>query len=229
MNRTIRVMLVEDNPEYREVIRLALKDLADIELIGQFGTSEIALRTLEEAAPADLPDVILLDLRLPGSSGLDSLTDFRSAAPDARVIVLTQSDREADILRAISLGASGYLLKSATLDEITGGIRTVMAGGASLDADVARFLLNSLQTRLPEGTSEPLLTERELQILTLLADGLVKKKIATRLDISYATVDTHVGRIYAKLNVANAPAAIDRAHRLRILPREARDEGEEKD
>ena len=223
MTSKIRVMLVEDNPEYREVIRLALEDLSDMELIGQFGTSEIALRTLRGPSLPDAPDVILLDLRLPGISGLDSLSDFRSCLPQAKIIVLTQSDREQDILRAISLGASGYLLKSATLDKITGGIRTVAAGGASLDTDVARFILESLQTRLPEGAGEPLLSERELEILSLLADGLVKKKIASRLKIGYTTVDTHVGRIYAKLNVTNAPAAIHKAHRLSILPPDAED------
>lgn len=220
---TTRVMLVEDNPEYSEVIRLALQDVSDMEMVGQFGTSEIALRTLRDQSPAAAPDIILLDLRLPGTSGLDALADFRNGAPGAKVIILTQSDQQQDILRAISQGASGYLLKSANLEQITGAIRTVMSGGAPLDTDVAKFILNALQARLPAASGEQLLSDRELEVLSLLADGLVKKKIASQLNISYTTVDTHIGRIYSKLNVNNAASAIDRAHRLRILPPTADD------
>ncbi len=217
-DRRIRVMLVEDNPEYREVIRLALEDELDIDLTYQFGTSEIALRTLQDPSCQEVPDIILLDLRLPGMGGLDSIPHFRASVRDAKLIILTQSDREQDVLRAIFLGASGYLLKTATVNQITEGIRSVSAGGASLDAGVAKFILKSLQTRLPDEGKELLLSKRELEILTLLAEGLVKKQIAVQLDISYTTVDTHVGHIYKKLNVSNAPAAVSKAHRLRIFP-----------
>lgn len=151
MSRKIRVMLVEDNPEYREVIDLALEDEIDIELISQFGTSEIALRSLQDMSMRKVPDLVLLDLRLPGMDGLDSLPYFKSALPDAKIMILTQSDEEADVLRAISRGASGYLLKSSTLAQITEGIRSTMDGGASLDTGVARFILDTLQTRLPKG------------------------------------------------------------------------------
>ena len=219
MNRTIRVMLLEDNPEYSEVIKLALADIADMELVNQFGTSEIALRTLqnlsEEMSP---PDLILLDLRLPGMDGLDAIPALRACVPDTKIIVLTQSTKEADVLRAISLGASGYLLKSATLDQLTDGIRTVINGGASLDAGVAKFILKSLQTRLPSSELNSLLSDRELEVLALLAEGYVKKEIAKRLDIGYTTVDTHVSRIYLKLNVNNAPAAVNKAHLMKLFP-----------
>ena len=220
MNSKIRIVLVEDNKEYSEVIRLVLEGLSDMELTGQFGTSEFALRTLRAASPP-APNIILLDLRLPGRSGLDSLSDFRHCVPDAKIIVLTQSDREQDILRAISLGASGYLLKSAKLDQITSAIRTVATGGSSLGSDVARFILEALQSKFSKDVEEPFLTERELEILSLLADGLVKKEIAKRLDIGYTTVDTHVGRIYTKLDVTNAPSAVHKAHLLRIFPPKA--------
>ena len=135
-----------------------------------------------------------------------------------RIIILTQSDREQDVLRAIALGASGYLLKSATLDEITESIQTVMGGGAPLDKGVARFILESLQTRLPKDEDQPQLSDRELEIIQLLAEGLVKKEIASRLHIGYSTVDTHVAHIYEKLNVSNAPSAVNRAHRLGLFP-----------
>jgi DNA-binding NarL/FixJ family response regulator len=218
MNDPVKIMLVEDNPEFRKVIRLALSREADIELASEFGTAEIALRSLRDGSVPDSPDVILLDLRLPGMGGLDALPHFTSAAPHAKVIVLTQSDCESDVLRAIALGAAGYLLKSSTVPQIKQGIRTVINGGATLDPGVARFLLKSLQARLPTAKAEGLLSDRELEILVLLGEGLVKKEIADRLGITYPTVDSHVQRIYEKLQVHNAPAAINIAHRLGIFP-----------
>ena len=210
-------MLVEDNPEYREVIELALEEVPDIEIVSRFGTAVAALRSLYKTASHDYPDLILLDLNLPGMGGLEALPSFRNELPTTRIIVLTQSDSEADVLRAISRGASGYLLKSASLDEITGGIHSVMAGGASLDAGVAQFILRTLKQKLPKKNIDDLLTERELEVLSLLSDGLVKKEIADHLKISYSTVDTHVGHIFSKLGVHNAPAAVAQAFKLGLI------------
>jgi DNA-binding NarL/FixJ family response regulator len=212
----ISVLLVEDNSEYRAVISLALDDEKDIELIAEFGTPEIALRSLLDKSVAS-PQIILLDLRLPGMSGLDALPYFRNYSPDSKIIILTQSDRENDVLQAITLGASGYLLKSATVKEILHGIRTVVAGGASLDSRVANFILKNLQHRLPKEKVNIELSHRELEILELLSQGLVKKEIANKLDIGYSTVDTHVSHIYEKLQVKNAPAAVGKAFRMGIF------------
>jgi DNA-binding NarL/FixJ family response regulator len=205
-------MLVEDSRDYREIVAMALTHETDIELTGQFSTAEIALRNLQAQPPAEHPALILLDLRLPGMDGLEALPRFLAIAPGAKIVVLTQSKKEADVLRAISRGAAGYLLKSSTVSQINEGIHTVMAGGASLDAGVARFILDRLKARLPKAEAEQLLTERELEILTLLAEGLVKKEIADRLNISYTTVDSHVAHIYEKLGVRNAPAAVNKAY-----------------
>ena len=144
--KTIRVMLIEDNPDYRSVVELALLEEPDIKLVSQFGTSEIAIRSLHQADEADVPDVILLDIRLPGMDGLDAIREFRQNAPDAKILIFTQSSQEEDVLRAISLGAAGYLLKSTTLGELTDSIRTVANGGASLDSGVAKFILHTLKT-----------------------------------------------------------------------------------
>jgi DNA-binding NarL/FixJ family response regulator len=133
------------------------------------------------------------------------------------VIILTQSDSEENVLQAIKLGAAGYLLKTASAEDIIEGTRVVMDGGASLDPGVARFILKSLQQRLPKERSESALTERELEVLKLLAEGLVKKEIADRLDIQYSTVDYHVGKIYERLNVPNAPAAVSKGYRLGLF------------
>ena len=212
MKHKIRILLIEDHPEYREVIELALNKEPDMELIAQFGSAEAALHRLQERPCRVEPDIILLDLHLPGMSGLDALALLAKAAPPARIIILTQSDRESDVLRAITRGAAGYLLKSASRRAIIDGIRMVMAGGASLDAGVARFILKTLRAHLPEKSTEHPLSKREMEILTLLAEGLVQKEIALKLNISITTVVTHINHIYEKLNVTNAPAAINKAH-----------------
>ncbi len=217
MKKKIRIMLVEDNPEYRNVIDLALKRDPEMELISTFGAAEGALRSVETMKRRELPDLILLDLRLPGISGLEALSIFSEFIPDVKIIILTQSDREADVLSAISQGASGYLLKSSTAKQIKDGISVVVAGGASLDPSVAKYIMKRLQTKSARKT-EPLLTERELEILGLLAEGLVKKEIAQKLDISYHTASTHIRHIYEKLQVPNAPSAINKAHRLGMFP-----------
>lgn len=208
-------MLIEDSAEYRRILCLALDDLPDMQLAGQFGTFEAALRNLAALSGEELPNVILLDLRLPGLGGIDAIPHIHAVAPAARVIVLSQSEASQDIFRAISAGVSGYLLKSASLTEITTGIRSVAAGEASLDKHVARHILDTLRTR--SHAPATLLTEREREILSLLAEGLVKKEIAKRLGIGYGTVDTHVSHIYAKLNVANAPAAVSRGYQRGLL------------
>ena len=218
MSTKIRVMLVEDNPEYRAVIHLALEDETDIELTSQFGNAELALRSLDDSAKRKIPDLVLLDLNLPGMSGLEALPHFQTALPSTKILILTQSNAEADVLRAISLGASGYLLKSAALHEITDGMHTIMKGGASLDSGVAKFILNTLQKQLPQHEIGKLLSNRELEILTLLGEGFVKKEIADRLKVTYSTVDSHVANLYSKLDVKNAPSAVNIGHRLGLFP-----------
>ncbi len=218
MNTKIQVMLVEDNKDYREVVNLAIGEEEDLEIMDQYGTTEIALRNLQ-SLEKPRPDVILLDLRLPGMGGLDSIRYFKEYAPNAKIVILTQSDQEADVLRAILLGASGYLLKSARVKEIVDGIRMVHGGGATLDPSVAKFLLQNLQSRLPKEQLNIGLSDREMEILKLLSEGLVKKQIAEQLKIGYATVDTHVGHIYEKLHVNNAPSAVGKAYKLGLFPK----------
>lgn len=219
MSQPTQVSLIEDNPEYREVVKLSLESAPDLALHSQFGTAEIALRTFSEEG-AEKPDLILLDIRLPGIDGLDAISEFRQHMPETKIIVLTQSNHEKDVLKAISKGAAGYLLKSATLEELTDGIRVVAGGGATLDSGIAKYILNALQTSLPENQRSGLLSRREMEVLTLLAQGLVKKEIAGQLKIGYSTVDTHVSRIYDKLNVSNAPSAVNKAHLLNLFSRD---------
>ena len=217
MSNSIRIILVEDHPGYRESLRLSLETETDIELVNEFGTAERALRYVSKLDPLWLPDIILLDLNLPGASGLELLAEFRKVALETRIIILTQSAQEEDVLNAIATGASGYLLKSATIQEIVEGIRLVMNGGATLDSGIAQFVLKNLEVRLPKENPAKVITDRELEVLQLIAQGLVKKEIAERLGIAPSTVATHTLHIYEKLGEPNAPSAVHRAHQLGLL------------
>jgi DNA-binding NarL/FixJ family response regulator len=215
--KLIRIMLVEDSPEYREGIAFALGKEPDIELATQFGTADQALRSLQDLSTRNVPDLILLDLNLPGLNGIDALPFFKQAIPGTKIIVLTQSDREADVFAAISAGANGYLLKSATRSQLAEGIRSVMNGGASLDPCVANYILKTFQSKPRLKDSKETLSERELQILTLLGEGLQRKEISDRLNLSTHTVSNHTRHIYEKLEVQNSPAAIHKAHCLGLF------------
>jgi two-component system, NarL family, nitrate/nitrite response regulator NarL len=219
MKRRIRIMMIEDHPEYREIVEMALNREPDLELVSQFGTCERALRGLRELHEDEKPDIVLLDLQLPGMSGLDAIRHFHAEIPEGKIIILTQSNREENVLKAIRLGAAGYLLKSSTVGQLTEGIRAVMDGGASLDAKLAKFMLDTLKSKLKPMEIDGLLSKREMEVLTMLAEGCVKKEIAERLRISLTTVVSHVGHIYEKLEAPNAPSAIAKAFQLGILPR----------
>jgi DNA-binding NarL/FixJ family response regulator len=211
MNKDIRVIIVEDHPEFRDVLALVLRKEKDIVLLETFGNAELALDFVKDFDQR--PDLVLLDLNLPGLSGLETIPWFRRYAPETKIIVLTQSEREADVLQAIQAGAAGYLLKSNTMDQIIGGIRTVNAGGATLDANLAMFILKKLHAGLPSTRMETELSKRELEVLVQIASGHSQKTIAANLGISTYTVTDHLKHIYEKLQVKNAPEAIHEAHR----------------
>ncbi|WP_162029376.1 MULTISPECIES: response regulator transcription factor [unclassified Lentimonas] len=217
MNTSIRIMLVEDNPQYREVIELALSEETNIELVAQFGAVEVALHALSDASTPIEVDLILLDIRLPGMSGVDAISQILQSTPNVKIIMLTQSDMEADVVKSIQSGAAGYLLKSSSIEEITEGIQTVAKGGNPLDASVAKYLIQALQPAKPKVQLSIQLTPRETNILELLSVGLVKKEIAEKLEISPHTVAEYVKNIYTKLDVKNAPAAVHKAFRSGLL------------
>lgn len=214
MPQQINIIMVEDHPEYREGIALALETEPDLVLTHQYGMAEQALRMLEKDTTTN---VVLLDLNLPEMSGLEAIPWIKKYCPKVHIIILSQSDNEADILKAIHLGAAGYLLKESTLDQIINAIRNVVNGGASLDPRVAKFIINTVQKKVPSPNPKQLLSEREYEILKLLSEGLMKKEISERLEIETTTVATHVRRIYEKLETPNAPAAISKAYRTGIF------------
>ena len=217
MKQKIKLMLVEDSQEYRHVIQFAFKDDPRMELVGIFGTAELILRSLQNKDTRVIPDVVLLDLNLPGISGLDALPDLGKLAPNSKILALTQSESEADVLGAIKLGAAGYLLKSSSIQDLRSGIQTVLNGGASVDPRMALYLLNTFRKEHIDNNDDSTLSERELEILSLISEGLARKEIADKLEISPKTVANHIAHIFEKLNVPNSPAAINKAHQMGLL------------
>ena len=218
MKQPVNVILIEDNPEYRYAIELSLKNDPAITLSKQFGTAELALRELEPSSSRhQSPDLILLDLNLPGMSGHETIPWLKEYTPKTKIIVLTQSDKDADVIKALKLGASGYLLKSALIENIQAAILNVMQGGGALDPKVIPTVLNQFEGDTQTEASDVSLTPREIEILALLAEGQQKKEIASELKIGLETVNTHIKNLYLKLEVANAPAAISKAYQAGIL------------
>lgn len=204
----IKVMVIEDNRIFRHAIAEALNENEAFSCIAEAVSSDEAFHLLEAG---DLqPDIMLLDLEMPGTHGLDALPRLREKLPASRVIILTQSDREVHILKAITRGASGYLLKTAPLQEIFDSIREVFNGGASLDPKLAHITLQLIRNTQPEVPDEDdsLLTARELEVLELLSKGFVKKEIAAQFNLSPHAIDHRMRRIYQKLQVQNVAAAV---------------------
>jgi len=219
MSDSINIMLVEDHVGYRTMLIRALKSATKIDRIHEYSTAEVALRELESMSIKETPHILLLDLNLPGMSGLESIEWFTKYSSKLKIIILTQSTVEDDILTAISYGASGYLLKSATVDQISDSIKAVIDGGASIDPKMAKYILRQIeQPPAKKPKLNKALSERELEILTLIAQGKMRKAISDHLNISVHTVAYHVDHIYEKLNVVNAPAAINAAYRKGVLP-----------
>jgi DNA-binding NarL/FixJ family response regulator len=214
--KTIRVWLVEDNAMFSMGVQRVVNSLEGMVCDGNFTTVEAAFAALAGNAP---PDVILLDVQLPGMNGIDALAIFRELAPDARVVILTVFDDADKIFQAVCAGASGYVLKSAGIDQIGQTIEQVVTGGAPMTPEVARKVLDAFATREPRRESLDVydLTLREREILRLMADGLLKKEIADQLDLSVHTVSTHLRRVYGKLHVQTNTGAVAKALREKII------------
>lgn len=226
MNHPIKVIIIEDNPEYRNVLQIAFRGNQTIELIGVYGSAEEALQPIEGASEDfTKPDIVLLDLNLPKMSGLDAMKCLLEYMPETPIIVLTQSEEESDVVTAIQNGATGYLLKSSTLEQIIECIEVVIQGGAQIDTAVAKYILNQVNLNASKNKTkqDSDLSKREIEVLDLLSEGLVKKEIAAKLYISYFTVSTHIRHIYEKLNVINGPAAIAVSYKTGILPIKKKD------
>ena len=205
--------VIEDNGSYRNSIAALLESTRGLCCTHAFRSCEEALKTLEEDYA---PEIILMDIGLPGMSGIEGLARIKAISPSTGLIMLTVFDDEKKIFEAICAGASGYLLKSAQPQEITGAVRQVLGGGAAMDARIARKVLDMF-SRLSVPMGEYGLTGREKEILHLMVDGLTAKGIAEKLFLSLRTIDTHVKNIYTKLHVHSRSGAVAKAFRERLL------------
>jgi DNA-binding NarL/FixJ family response regulator len=195
---TIRVLLADDHALLREGVKALLKLAADIEVVGEAADGQQAV---EQCRLLD-PDVVVMDVAMPGLGGLEATLAIRKERPRTRILVLTQYDDREYVSRFLKAGVSGYVLKNAAGAELIAAIRAVHRGGLVLDPEVAREAVAE-----PRGTSDEgndpyeLLTDREKQVLRLVAEGLSNKEIATTLDISVKTAMSHRERVMEKLDL----------------------------
>jgi len=206
----IRLLVVDDHPVVREGLVALLQDEPDFEVVDAAGSAEVALRLVEQLHP----DVVLLDLELPGIDGVTAIPQVTTLAPETRVVVFSAYDSSERVLGAIKAGAKGYLLKGATGDELVQAIRTVHAGGTALQPRIAEILVTSVRGPHQSG---PALSRREQEVLQLLAQGLANKQIARALTISERTVKFHVTSIFNKLGADNRAQAVALAAQRHLL------------
>jgi len=209
----IRVLLVDDQELIRVGFRLVLEAEPDMTVVGEAGDGDEAVRRTKELRP----DVVLMDIRMPGVDGIAATETIVSAMPDTRVLVLTTFDLDEYAFGAIRAGASGFLLKDAQRHEMTSAVRAVHRGDAALSPRVTRRLLEHLGPRLPaadDGSDRTAaLTERERDVFRAIARGLTNTEIAQELYLSESTVKTHVGRVLMKLEARDRIHAVILAHR----------------
>ncbi|MFI9525259.1 response regulator [Micromonospora rosaria] len=202
------MLIVDDHPVVRDGLRGMFTGDPGFEVVGEAGDGSEALALAE----ALTPDVVLMDLRMPGMDGVTAIRRLARSGSTARVLVLTTYDTDADVLPAIEAGATGYLLKDAPRDDLVRAVRAAARGESVLSPSVAGRLMG----RLRAPTEEPL-SQRELEVLTLVARGSSNRETAARLFISEATVKTHLLHVYAKLGVNDRAAAVATAYDRGLL------------
>lgn len=217
----IRVLVVDDHALFRRGLEMVLRSEPDIEVVGEASDGHEAL----EKAGDLLPDVVLMDVRMPKSSGIEACRAVKEVAPSAKIVMLTISDEEDDLFEAVKAGATGYLLKEISIEEVASAVRSVHGGQSLINPSMAAKLINefaSLARRedtdeRPQQLPAPRLTEREMEVLRLVARGLNNRDIAKELFISENTVKNHVRNILEKLQLHSRMEAVVYAVRENLL------------
>ncbi|HEX8033785.1 MAG TPA: response regulator transcription factor [Ktedonobacterales bacterium] len=204
----IRLLIVDDHPIVRDGLRGIFASDPDIQVVGEASNGGDAI----VLAGRLHVDVVLMDLRMPEMSGVDAIRHLRQTLPSARVLVLTTFDTDSDVLPAIEAGATGYLLKDAPKEELIRAVRAAFKGESVLAPSVASRLMHHVRTPATDT-----LSQRELDVLTLIAAGGTNREVAARLFVSEATIKTHLLHIYEKLGVSDRAAAVGEAYRRGIL------------
>ncbi len=205
MSEPIRIVIADDHPLFRSGLRVLLESVADTEVVGEAESGEEAVRAAEELRP----DVVVMDISMPGVNGIDATRRIVAGPSDARVLVMTMHEDDEAVFAAIRAGARGYVLKGAGQDETLRAIRSVASGEAIFGPRIAAELTRFLTAPAPPdpGLAFPQLTEREVEILELLAERRTNAEIAAQLYLSQKTVRNYVSAIFAKLEVADRAEA----------------------
>jgi two-component system NarL family response regulator len=214
----IRVLVVDDHALFRRGLEMVLAHEDDIDVVGE---AEDGAEAVEKAVETT-PDIVLMDVRMPRRSGIDACTAIKDAVPSSKIIMLTISDEEADLYEAIKAGATGYLLKEISIDEVAAAVRAVHGGQSLISPSMASKLLNEFASMIKrdderEQVPVPRLTEREMEVLRLVAKGLNNREIAKQLFISENTVKNHVRNILEKLQLHSRMEAVVYAVREKLL------------
>jgi DNA-binding NarL/FixJ family response regulator len=209
----VRVLIADDHALFRDGIT-SLLEAAGFEVIGQVGDGQAAIDSVTSLQP----DLALIDISMPICNGLEALEQIKSKSPETRIVILTVSDEDADLFTAIEAGADGYLLKSLGSDEFISSLRALEKGELSITRKTATRLIEGL-VRNPENgnNKDKLITERELELLCLVAGGLTNKAIAQELSISENTVKYHLKKILQKLGAQNRTEAVSSAISLGLI------------
>ena len=197
----LKIAIVEDNKGLRETISEWLEEAEDLVLVGTCESAEAALRDL----PEKKPDVVLMDINLPGADGIECVRNLKPLLPTAQFLMLTIYEDTQKIFAALASGASGYLLKRASRDRLLQAIEEIRAGGSPMSAQIARKVVQSFQKT---NSAPEALSPREGEILKLLAEGLLYKEIAEQFGSSVYTINAHIRRIYEKLHVQSRSQAV---------------------
>jgi two-component system NarL family response regulator len=214
----IRVLIVDDHALFRRGLQMVLEGEPDIDVVAEASDGHEAI----ERAEATTPDVVLMDVRMPKRSGIEATRTIKDTLPSTKILMLTISDEEADLYEAIKAGASGYLLKEISIEEVASAVRQVQAGQSLISPSMASKLLNefaAMVKRRDERTQVPgpRLTERELEVLKLVAKGMNNRDIGAELFISENTVKNHVRNILEKLHLHSRMEAVVYAVREKLL------------
>ena len=200
----ITVSIVEDQEQLRNTLSRVINRADGFECVSTYGSAEEALEDL----PKKMPNVVLMDINLPGINGVECARKLKQAVPGIQIMMLTVYEDTDNIFNALAAGASGYLLKRTSTPELLESIREVQRGGSPMTAHIARMVVSSFQkpAATPDGTED--LSPREREVLDCLSQGFLYKEIAEKLGISYETVHTYIRRIYEKLQVRTRTEAV---------------------
>ena len=214
----VRVLVVDDHALFRRGLQMVLEQEPDIDVVGEAGDGIEAV----EQAVALTPDIVLMDVRMPKRGGIEACAAIKAVVPSAKIIMLTISDEEADLYDAIKAGAMGYLLKEISIEEVAEAIRAVQGGQSLISPSMASKLLTEFATMAKKDSARqqvptPRLTEREMEVLTLVAKGLNNRDIAKNLFISENTVKNHIRNMLEKLQLHSRMEAVVYAVREKLL------------